>query len=95
MSSARITNTVKSALGGAKKAVGSVLGNESMQASGKVQQAEAQAANLGARAQQQAQGVGHNVKGAAQKTVGAATGNKTMEAEGHANTARGDAERKI
>ncbi|KAK5799416.1 hypothetical protein F5H01DRAFT_357417 [Linnemannia elongata] len=93
--SSRITNTVKSALGGAKKTVGSVLGNESMQASGKVQQAEAHAANLAARAEQQAKGAAHSVKGAAQKTVGAATGNKSMQTEGHVNSARGEAERKI
>ncbi|KAF8947014.1 hypothetical protein BGZ47_010544 [Haplosporangium gracile] len=91
----KITNTVKSAIGGAKKTVGSVLGNETMQASGKIQQAEAQGANLAARAEQQAKGVAHNVKGAAQKTVGAATGNKSMEAEGHINSTRGDAERKV
>ncbi|KAF9351261.1 hypothetical protein BGX26_010703 [Mortierella sp. AD094] len=94
MSTARIANSVKSAIGGAKKSVGSILGNESMQASGKVQQAEAQGANLAARAEQQAKGVAHNVQGATQKTVGAATGNKTMEAKGHANTLLGDAERK-
>ncbi|KAG0308495.1 hypothetical protein BGZ98_007764, partial [Dissophora globulifera] len=90
-----IVNSVKSALGGVKKSVGSVLGNETMQASGKVQQTEAHAVNAAARAEQQAKGVAHNVKGAAQRTVGAATGNKTMEAKGHANTLRGDAERKI
>jgi uncharacterized protein YjbJ (UPF0337 family) len=93
--SARITNTVKSAIGGAKKTVGSVLGNKSMQASGKIQQAEAHAANVAARAEQQAKGIAHNIKGAAQKTVGAATGNTSMEAEGHINTARGNAERKV
>ncbi|KAF9912067.1 hypothetical protein EC991_001013 [Linnemannia zychae] len=95
MSSSRIANTVKSALGATKKTVGSVLGNETMQASGKIQQAEAQAANLAARASQQAKGVAHNVKGATQKTVGEVTGNKSMQAEGHVNSAKGDAERKL
>lgn len=94
MSSSRIVNSVKSALGGAKQSVGSMLGNESMQASGKLQQAEAHAATLAARAGQQAKGVAHGVQGTAQRTVGAATGNKTMEAEGLANSARGAAERK-
>ncbi|KAF9545579.1 hypothetical protein EC957_010664 [Mortierella hygrophila] len=93
--SSKIANTVKSALGGAKKTVGSVLGNETMQASGKIQQAEAHAANLAARAEQQAKGVADSAKGAAQKTVGAATGNKSMEAKGHINSARGAAERKV
>ncbi|KAF9576190.1 hypothetical protein EC968_010313 [Mortierella alpina] len=95
MSTSRIANSVKSAIGGAKKTVGSALGNESMQASGKIQQAEAHAANLAARAEQQAKGVAHDIKGAAQKTVGSATGNKSMEAEGHINSARGKAERKV
>ncbi|KAF8937700.1 hypothetical protein BGZ58_002295 [Dissophora ornata] len=62
-STSRIANFVKSALAGAKKTVGSVLGNESMQASGKIQQAEAHAANLAARAEQQVKGVAHEVKG--------------------------------
>ncbi|KAF9126214.1 hypothetical protein BGX30_000120 [Mortierella sp. GBA39] len=93
--SAKIANTVKSALGGAKKTVGSVLGKETMQASGKIQQVEAHAANLAARAEQQAKGVAHSAKGAAQKIVGAATGNKSMQAEGHINSARGAAERKV
>ncbi|KAF9182383.1 hypothetical protein BGZ51_001489 [Haplosporangium sp. Z 767] len=95
MSTSRITNSVKSALGGAKKTVGSMLGNESMQASGKVQQAEAQAANLAARVGQQAKGVAHEIKGEAQKKVGNVTGNKSMEAEGNLNSVRGEAERKI
>ncbi|KAG0272897.1 hypothetical protein BGZ95_011302 [Linnemannia exigua] len=95
MSTARLSNTVKAAIGGAKKTVGSVLGNESMQASGKMQQAEAQAANLAARATQQAKGVAHNVKGTAQKAAGAALNNKSMQAEGHINSAKGNAERKL
>ncbi|KAF9276420.1 hypothetical protein BGZ68_010025 [Mortierella alpina] len=95
MCKAEIANSVKSAVGGAKKAVGSALGNESMQASGKIQQAEAQASNLAARAEQQAKGVAHDVKGTAQKAVGSVTGNKSMEAEGHINSTRGKAERKI
>lgn len=66
-----------------------------MQASGKIQQAKAQAANLAARAEQQAKGVGHNVKGAAQEATGSMTGNKTLEEKGKLNSARGSAERKI
>ena len=71
-----------------------MLGNESMQASGKIQQAEAHAANLAARVEQQAKGVAHEAKGEVQKKVGSVTGDKPMEAEGYLNSARGKAERK-
>ncbi|KAG0246573.1 hypothetical protein BGX31_000551 [Mortierella sp. GBA43] len=95
MSTSRIVNTVKSAVGGARNSVGSMLGNESMQVKGKLQQAEAQAANLAARAGQQAKGAMHEAKGTAQRAVGSVTGNKSMEAEGHLNAERGAAERKL
>ncbi|KAG0199089.1 hypothetical protein BGX28_007564 [Mortierella sp. GBA30] len=95
MSTSRIANSIKSAIGGAKKSVGAALGNETMQASGKVQKAGADAANLAARAKEQAKGLAHDIKGATQKAVGSATGNKTMEAEGHVNTALGKVERTV
>ncbi|GJJ75279.1 hypothetical protein EMPS_07637 [Entomortierella parvispora] len=102
MADKKFSDTISSAIGGAKETFGRAVGNEQLAAEGAAQKAQAQthAANTAAqqqaqRTQQHAQGVADNVTGRVKSTVGAATGNTKMEAEGHMQSAAGSARRTV
>ncbi|ORX91919.1 DNA binding protein [Basidiobolus meristosporus CBS 931.73] len=87
----RVNANIKYAIGYVQETVGSVLGNEQMQAEGATKQPQADAEYEAAQAQGYAQGAGEKLKGNVKDTVGSAIGNEHMQAEGKASATRGEA----
>ncbi|KAF9575424.1 hypothetical protein EC968_003029 [Mortierella alpina] len=88
----RMSNTIKSAVGGAKQSIGEAIGNPEMAASGAAQKTQADMAQRLADKKTQAEGVGHRVEGQAQEKVGDLTNDKVLKARGLENQALGDIE---
>ncbi|KAF9954762.1 hypothetical protein BGZ72_004308 [Mortierella alpina] len=88
----RMSNTINSAVGGAKQSIGEAIGNREMAASGAAQKAQADTSQRLADKKIQAEGVGHRVEGQAQEKVGNLTNDKVLKARGLENQALGDIE---
>ncbi|KAI9237001.1 MAG: hypothetical protein BYD32DRAFT_369099 [Podila humilis] len=89
----KISNTLKSTLGGAKESLGKAVGSEQLMAS-----AQADARTVAQRAQQEQEMAGQRVQGAADEvtgrtksTLGAAAGNTKMQVEGNLQETSGTA----
>ncbi|CAG8562326.1 4397_t:CDS:2 [Ambispora leptoticha] len=80
--------------GAAKEKVGTVLGNERMQAEGKVEKLQGESEYNAAQFKGQTQGVKDNVKGHAKDAIGGITGNQQMQAEGKLDKTSGQAQQK-
>jgi len=79
------------AVGAVKETVGNAVGNPSLQAEGKVQNASGTAERNVVAAKNAADGAASQVTGAVKQTVGAATGDSTMEVKGAAERKLGEA----
>ncbi|KAF8925649.1 hypothetical protein CPC16_007992 [Podila verticillata] len=94
----KISNTLKSTLGGAKESLGKAVGSEQLMASGHAEKAQADARTVAQRAQQEQEMAGQRVQGAADEvtgrtksTLGAAAGNTKMQVEGNLQETSGTA----
>jgi len=73
-------------MGGVKKGVGKLTGDEALETEGEIQQ-------TGGRASRKMSGAGHELKGNVKKGVGDLVDSPTLEAEGEAEKVRGKVER--
>ncbi|KAG0204998.1 hypothetical protein BGX28_003248 [Mortierella sp. GBA30] len=88
----RMSNKIKSAVGGAKQTIGEVIGNREMAASGAAQKAEADTSQRFAEKKAQEEEVAHRVEGQAQEKTGDVTHDRVLKARGLENQALGDIE---
>ncbi|KAK3829066.1 MAG: hypothetical protein J3Q66DRAFT_324276 [Benniella sp.] len=90
-----MSNTLHKVTGATKEKIGHVTGNESLEARGAAENAQAHAEQNAQKAHTHAKGVANNVEGAAQKATGHVTGDNSMKARGHFNSALGDTQRNV
>ncbi|KAJ1962625.1 hypothetical protein H4R35_007332 [Dimargaris xerosporica] len=83
------------AMGNAKKNVGNVFGNESMQAKGAGQEAQGQTEHKQATTMDYMSGMANRASGAAKSSLYGMTGNKTAQAEAEAQRAKGQAQQHL
>jgi uncharacterized protein YjbJ (UPF0337 family) len=82
-------------LGGkVKAAVGSVLGNEQMEAEGRAKELKGEAKEESAKAAERSKGKLEEVAGAVKNRVGAVIDNEQMQAEGKLKELKGEARQK-
>ncbi|QQR73377.1 MAG: CsbD family protein [Holophagales bacterium] len=74
-----------------KQAVGHVLGNDAMEASGKARKLEGQAKQEAAKSAERVQGKVEELTGALKNRVGALLGNEQMQVEGKVKELKGEA----
>ncbi len=89
--SKRIAGAAEELGGKLKGAVGKLLGNEQMQAEGKVAEIKGEATQKAAKLGERLKGKAEEVAGAVKKHVGAALDNEQMEAEGKLKEMQGEA----
>jgi len=77
-----------------KGAVGRLIGNEQMEAEGKVKEAKGHAKEQSAKAAERTKGKVEEVTGAAKNRVGAVIDNEQMQAEGKVRELKGQARQK-
>ena len=77
-----------------KKTVGKLIGNEQMEAEGKVKEVKGEAKQEAAKASERTTGKVEEVAGAIKNRVGAVLGNEQMQAEGKVKELKGEARQK-
>ena len=90
----RIKGKAEEIKGHVKHGIGSVLGNEQMQAEGHAQEAAGEARQEAAKATERARGAGEELKGKIKGAAGDFIDNEQMEAEGRAEELKGQARQK-
>jgi uncharacterized protein YjbJ (UPF0337 family) len=78
-----------------KKGVGKLIGNEQMEAEGKVKELKGQAQQSTAKAAERVKGSLEEAGGTIKKGVGKLIGNEQMEAEGKVKELQGEARQKL
>ncbi|MDX2052821.1 MAG: CsbD family protein [Polyangiaceae bacterium] len=92
----RRSEGVAEKLGGkVKGAVGKLIGNERMEAEGKVKELKGKAREEAAKASERTKGKVEQISGAVKNRVGAVIDNEQMQAEGKARELKGQARQKI
>lgn len=94
-STERVEGKVQEIAGSLKKGVGRLIGNEQMEAEGKVKEMRGQAHQEKAKAGQRVKGAVEELTGSAKKHIGQAIDNEQMEAEGKVKEMTGQARRKL
>jgi len=89
----KTSGNANSITGAIKQNVGSLLGNERMQAEGASTRAQGNAEYKGAQAQGYTEGALDSTGGSIKKNIGAALGNESMRAGGASTEAKGDAKK--
>jgi uncharacterized protein YjbJ (UPF0337 family) len=87
----RVEGTAKEVGGKIQQKVGQVIGNEKMEAEGRVNELKGKATKESAKAAERVKGTAEEVKGAVKRTVGAALDNEDLEARGMAEQKLGQA----
>jgi len=77
--------------GNVKETVGTVVGNERMEAEGKAQKLKGEAEVQTAKSQEYSKGLYEQSTGALKENIGWAVGNEQMEAEGKVTKLKGEA----
>ena len=92
--SKRSEGTAEKVGGKLKGAVGSLIGNEQMEAEGKAKELKGEAKENAAKAAERSKGKVEEVAGAVKNRVGAVIDNEQMQAEGKAKELKGQARQK-
>lgn len=87
----RAEGKVEEIVGGIKKTVGRVIGNEQMEAEGKALKVEGQLRQESAKAGERVKGAVEQVTGTVKKKVGQLIDNEQMEVEGKLKALKGEA----
>ena len=77
-----------------KKTIGKVIGNEQMEAEGKLKEEKGDAQQEAAKAAERTKGKAQEIVGAVKNRVGAVIDNEQMQAEGKAKELKGEARQK-
>jgi uncharacterized protein YjbJ (UPF0337 family) len=93
--SQRIKGAAEQAGGTIKKRVGRLIGNEQMEAEGRVSEVSGEAQQASAKAAERVEGAVEQVSGAVKHGAGKLLGNQQMAAEGKARELQGQARRKL
>lgn len=86
----KISNTVKSHLGGTKEAVGETIGSPDLAASGATQKTEAETAQKVEDTKLKTEALGDTVKGKLEAVSGSLTGDESLKARGKADETMGE-----
>ena len=90
----RIKGKAEAIKGHVKHGVGSLIGNEQMQAEGHAEEAAGEARQEAAKAAERLKGTGEELKGKLKGAAGDLIDNEQMEAEGKADELKGQARQK-
>jgi uncharacterized protein YjbJ (UPF0337 family) len=91
----RIEGAAEQVGGAIKKGVGHLIGNEKMEASGRVEELEGVAKQAAAKAAERVKGAAQEAGGAVKHGVGQILGNEQMTAEGKVKELEGQARQKL
>jgi uncharacterized protein YjbJ (UPF0337 family) len=91
----RAAGAAKEVGGKIKNAVGKLIGNEQMEAEGKVKELQGEAQQSSAKAAERVKGSLEEASGTIKNVVGKIIGNEQMELEGKAKELQGEARQKL
>ncbi|CAN5563220.1 hypothetical protein BH11MYX1_BH11MYX1_54120 [soil metagenome] len=90
----RLEGAADELVGKVKAGIGSVIGNEQMQAEGRAKELQGEAMQEAAKAAERTKGTVEQVVGTVKHKVGSLIGNEQMEVEGKAEELQGEARKK-
>ncbi|KAJ3001279.1 hypothetical protein HKX48_002973 [Thoreauomyces humboldtii] len=86
----RTSGNIDQAIGSAKSGLGSAVGNHSLEAEGKAQNAHGVAEDETKKGTNRAEAAGEGIAGKVKSVIGAVTGNQSKQAEGNAQQNKAD-----